>query len=74
MTHFVRTHKTMPPGFEDRQTFKCMYPNCDWQYLTQARLDTHLRNCHGPNAKNKQLKFGKNKNKQRIPQYKGYSL
>ena len=37
MMHFVRVHKTMPPGYEGRQTFKCEYKNCEHLSLTQAQ-------------------------------------
>ena len=56
--------------FTGRQTFKCGYANCDWQYLTQARLEKHIENCHGPNAKKRKMKNGKPKTYP-IPQYKG---
>ena len=46
MTHYVRVHKTMPPCYEGRETFKCEVKECGYLFLTQYRLDFHIKQVH----------------------------
>ena len=43
MTHFVRSHNTMPPCYEGRKTFKCEIEECGYMFLKQTRLDHHMK-------------------------------
>ena len=43
MTHFVRSHNTMPPCYEGRKTFKCEIEECGYMFLKQSRLDHHMK-------------------------------
>ena len=47
------------------------WPNIsNWIFCFNFRLEKHIENCHGPNAKKKKMKNGKPKTYP-IPQYKG---
>ena len=59
MTHFVQTHNTMPPGYENCETFKCEIENCAHIYLFKSRLDHHLNTMHGVGKKMKKIQFPK---------------
>ena len=58
MTHFVQTHNTMPPGYENCETFKCEIENCAHIFLFKSRLDHHLNTVHGV-GKRKKIQFPK---------------
>ena len=50
-THFVRTHKTLPPCYEGRESFKCEIESCGYIFLRKYRLDEHMKAVHGDKNK-----------------------
>ena len=62
MTHFVRTHKTLPPCYEGRESFKCEIESCGYIFLRKYRLDEHMKAVHGDkNKTNPSRKIRNNK-------------
>jgi hypothetical protein len=51
MKHFVRTHKTLPPCYEGRESFKCEIESCGYIFLRKYRLDEHIKAVHGDKNK-----------------------
>ena len=46
MVHYLRKHKTLPPGYEGRDIFKCEFENCEQICLTKYHLDNHVQKVH----------------------------
>ena len=62
MTHFVRTHKTLPPCYEGRESFKCEIESCGYIFLRKYRLNEHMKAVHGDkNKTNPSRKIRNNK-------------
>ena len=66
MTHFTRSHNTMPPCYEGRKTFKCEIEECGYMFIKQSRLEHHMKTIHGSgtelktkNRKRKMIRFNK---------------
>ena len=41
-----RQHKTVPPGYENQEVYKCNEPNCHDIFLTPFNLQKHLKIHH----------------------------
>ena len=46
MRHFLRQHKTVPPGYENQKVYKCNEQNCDDIFLTPFNLQKHIKIHH----------------------------